>query len=372
MKNSLYIHIPFCSKRCYYCDFYSTIYRKDLAAALIDVFCQQIESCDLAFDTVYIGGGTPTVLALDLLKKLFLKLRPITRGCKEFTVEANPESLDEDKISLLLDYGVNRVSIGCQSFSDLKLNFLGRSHSAKQAISSVEEAKKKGFDNISMDLIYGLPMESRKLWQEDLTIATQLPVTHLSAYMLTYEKGTNLYRGLEAGKISPLSSDKVVLMYKQMVDYFTKNKFFQYEISNFSKKGFKSIHNSNYWKNKSYLGLGPSACSFILGKRQRNISSLPKYIKAVKEKEKIWEYSEKLSPAASAKETAALKIRTKEGIDFSWFRQKTGFSFLEIEQEALMLLLKQKLIKYGRGSRKKIELTKKGFLFADTVSATFL
>ncbi|MCF7873234.1 MAG: radical SAM family heme chaperone HemW [Candidatus Omnitrophica bacterium] len=372
MENSLYIHIPFCSKRCYYCDFYSTIYQRDLAEALINVFDRQIENFDSVFDTVYIGGGTPTVLTLDLLERLLLKLKSVTREVKEFTVEANPESLDEDKISLFLDHGVDRISIGCQSFSNLKLNFLGRAHSVKQAISSIEKAKKKGFDNISIDLIYGLPIESYKLWQEDFVKATKFPVTHISAYMLTYEKGTCLSRSLEAGKILSLSSDKVALMYKQMIDYFTKSKFFQYEISNFSKKGFKAIHNSRYWENQSYIGLGPSASSYFSGIRRRNISSLPKYIKAVKENTKVWEYSEKLSLVASAKETAALKIRTIEGIEFNWFRQKTGFDFLKLEKEPLAALFNQKLVKWAKGGKKAIKLTRKGFLFADTVSATFL
>jgi oxygen-independent coproporphyrinogen III oxidase len=369
---SLYIHIPFCQSRCGYCDFYTTIYKRDIAVSFVSVLAEQIKRLDYNFETIYIGGGTPTILDIDLIEKLLKELKRLTGAVKEFTIEANPDSLNEDKLKLFSNYPVNRISIGCQSFSDFKLNFLGRVHSAKQAISSIEKAKKKGFDNISMDLIYGLPMESYELWQEDLSIATKLPVTHLSAYMLTYEKGTNLSRSLEKGKISPLSSDKVVWMYKQMIDYFTKNKFFQYEISNFSKKGFKSIHNSNYWENKSYLGLGPSACSFVSGKRQRNISSLPKYIKAAKEKKKIWEYSEKLSASAAAKETAALKIRTTEGVGFNWFRQKTGFDLLKLEQKVLPELFQEKLVENISLGKKGIKLTRKGVLFADTVSSAFL
>ncbi|MCF7887626.1 MAG: radical SAM family heme chaperone HemW [Candidatus Omnitrophica bacterium] len=369
---SLYIHIPFCQSRCGYCDFYTTIYKRNIAVSFVSVLAEQIRKLDCNFETIYIGGGTPTILDIDLIEKLLKELKRLTGAVKEFTIEANPDSLSEDKLKLFSDYSVNRISIGCQSFNKQKLDFLDRAHSVKQALDAIEKAKKSGFNDISIDLIYGLPAESYKVWQKDLDRAIKLPVTHLSAYMLTYEKGTSLYRRLKAGGFLPLTSGKVAQMYEQLIEQLEKSNFFQYEISNFSKKKSEAIHNLRYWENKPYMGLGPSAASFSGGRRQRNISCLPKYIEAVRKQEKIWEYSEKLSPFAAAKETAALKIRTKEGVDFNWFRQKTGFSFLEIERKVLPLLLKQKLIKYGKDSRKRIKLTKKGFLFADTVSATFL
>jgi oxygen-independent coproporphyrinogen-3 oxidase len=372
MKKSLYIHIPFCQSRCAYCDFYSTVYRRDLAASFILALAEQLKSLNYNFETIYIGGGTPTILDTDLTEKLLKELKKLSGDVKEFTIEANPESIDADKIKLFLDYGANRISIGCQSFDDQKLKFLGRVHCAAQTLKSLRLAKNIGFDNISIDLIYGLPNESLKSWEKELTRAGELPITHLSAYMLTYEKGTRLFKNLQNKKFLPLATDKVAEMYKQLINQLAAKKIFQYEISNFAKKGCRSIHNCRYWENESYIGLGPSASSFVEGLRQKNISSLEKYITALKNGKQIWEHSEKLSRLAAAKETAALKIRMAEGLDFSWFRKKTGFDFLKIEKEALPLLLKQKLIKYSQGSRKKIQLTRKGFLFADTVSAAFL
>ncbi|MFO8053072.1 MAG: radical SAM family heme chaperone HemW [Candidatus Omnitrophota bacterium] len=372
MKKSLYIHIPFCQSRCTYCDFYTTIYKRTMAVSFLSVLVKQIKKLDCNFETIYIGGGTPTVLDIDLIEKLLKELEKIAGEAKEFTIEANPESLDEDKIRLFSDYSVNRISIGCQSFSDQKLNFLGRIHSAEQALDSVEKVKRRGFDNISIDLIYGLPSESYKLWQKDLVKARELPVTHLSAYMLTYEKGSCLYKRFEAGEFLPLASDKIAQMYKQLIGQLEEKEFFQYEISNFSKKKFKSIHNFRYWENKPYIGLGPSAASFFAGKRQRNISCLPEYIKAVRKNEKIWEYSEKLSSFQAAKEAAALKIRTREGISFSWFKQKTGFDFQELEKDSLPKLFEQGLIKQTKNGKEAIKLTKKGLLFADSVSAALL
>lgn len=372
--NSLYIHIPFCSNRCSYCDFYSTIYKEDLADSFLDAICEQIACFDSNFETIYIGGGTPTALNVGQLEKLLIRITRLAKGIKEFTVEANPESLDKEKIDLFYRYGVNRISIGVQSFQNQKLRFLGRAHRARQAFNSIEMIKKKGFQNISIDLIYGLPGETFEILAKDIDKATELPITHLSAYMLTYEKGTCLSKRLENNKFLPLTDDKVSKMYHKLIRLLNEKKFFQYEISNFAKTGFRSIHNYKYWKNEFYQGLGPSAVSFLGKKRQKNISCLYRYIKAVKKSQKIWEYSEKLTDLAAAKETAALKIRTIEGIDFNWFVNKTGFNFLRLEQEPVPELIRQKLIRYKYKNRAKIgiTLTKRGILFADTVSSAFL
>lgn len=374
MMKSLYIHIPFCSSRCLYCDFYSRIYQKELADSFLAAICEQIDLFDFNFETIYIGGGTPTALDIGQLKKMLIKIKRFTNKGSEFTVEVNPESLNKEKIDLFYEYGVNRISIGVQSFQNQKLKFLGRAHTAKQAFDSIKMINKKGFQNISIDLIYGLPGETFKILAKDIIKATELPITHLSAYMLTYEKGTPLFKKLKNNKFLSLPEDKVSKMYSKLIDLLKEKKFFQYEISNFSKKGFKSIHNFKYWKNEPYLGLGPSAVSFFGKTRKKNISCLQRYIKAVKEKEEIWEYSEKLTKLAAAKETAALKVRTIEGIDFNWFLQKTGFNFLELEEKSLPELINQKLVqyRYENGAKMGVTLTKKGILFADTVSRDFL
>lgn len=371
MCKSLYIHIPFCRRRCIYCDFYSLSYKESAANSLINTLCRQIAALEPVYETIYVGGGTPTALSFPLLKKLFIQLLKVSRKALEFTVEANPESLSKDKIRLFADYRVNRLSVGCQSFNFKKLQFLERAHTRAQAVAAVENVKKYGFENISLDLIFGLPIESDKTWKEDLKQAVNLPVKHLSFYMLTYEEKTRLYEALRSGKFTALSDEKVAFMYQEAIAYLFSHGFKQYEISNFSQKGFRCQHNFRYWLNEPYLGLGPSAVSFWQRRRQKNISSVAKYIEAVKSKARIWDYHQELSELESARETAALKIRTTEGINLKWFKEKTGFALKDLLGESFKALLREKLIRYER-KREIIALTQKGTLFADTVSSEFL
>ncbi len=371
MLKSLYIHIPFCKNQCGYCDFYRVIYRRGLAASLVDVLIKQIENLDYSFETIYIGGGTPTILSFDLLKKLLLKLYRKAAADKEFTIEANPDSLTQDKLKLFFDLGVNRISIGCQSFSDRKLAFLERTHTAKQALASVESARKVGFKNISVDLIFGLPAESDKIWQKDLTQAVDLPLGHISLYMLTYEKKTRLFKRMTQKEFIPLSEEKLVFMYKKAISYLKQKKIIQYEISNFAQEGFRCLHNLRYWENESYLGLGPSAVSFFAKKRRKNIASVSEYIRVAARGGEYWESVEELSGLPRARETAALKIRTIEGINLEWFRRKTGFRLESLLSDSLSRLLDKKLIAYDK-QKEAIMLTQKGILFADTVSSEFV
>jgi oxygen-independent coproporphyrinogen-3 oxidase len=347
-------------------------YQKDLAATFIEILCGQIKKLENNFFTIYIGGGTPTVLDLPLLEKLLdslIKFSPC-----EFSIEANPESLDKDKIKLFLDKGINRLSIGVQSLREEKLKKLGRLHSVKQAKEKIFLVKKCGFKNINIDLIFGVWQENFRSWQKELKEATELPITHISCYSLTYEKGTSLYREVKAKRIIPLEDKKVADMYRYTLDYLPKKGFLQYEVSNFSKKGFLCKHNLNYWCNNPYLGLGPTATSYIKGVRMQNVSSVKEYIKRVKEDKEIIVKKERLSLKRKAKEYASLKIRCKEGIDFEEFKRKAGFDFWELEKEELSFLLEHKLIEFKKRNKeiKGIYLTKKGFLFADTVSSTFL
>jgi oxygen-independent coproporphyrinogen-3 oxidase len=371
-KPSLYIHIPFCRRKCLYCDFYSINYKKDIASSYIDILCRQIKQLNNDFSTIYIGGGTPTVLEFKLLKKFLKTLRKFS--VEEFTIEANPESLTQKKIKLFLDEGINRLSIGIQSLKEEKLKKLGRLHSEKEAKEAVFLTKRSGFKNVNIDLIFGVWQENFRSWQKELKEATELPITHISCYSLTYEKGTPLYREVKAKRIIPLEDKKIADMYKYTLDYLPKKGFLQYEVSNFSKKGYQCKHNLNYWQNGSYLGLGPSASSYIEGVRSKNISSVKEYIKRVRENKPIIVEKEKLSLKRRVKEYASLKIRCKEGIDFEEFRRKTGFDFWELEGENIKHLIDYKLIKFKRKNKKIIgvALTKKGFLFSDTASAYFV
>lgn len=371
---SLYIHIPFCVKKCIYCDFCSVNYTKNIAEVYVDALCGQIRKLDKDFYTIYIGGGTPTILDFRLIKQLLNELRVISKRAIEFTVEANPDSMTRDKIKLFQELGVNRISIGVQSLNNTKLSKLGRLHSAEKAFSSVYLAREEGFKNINIDLIFGVWQETMAEWKKDLGDAVKLPVTHISSYSLTYEKRTPLSKLLKKRKVVQIDDSLAAKMYEHTMNFLPKHNFLQYEISNFAKKGFECKHNCSYWKNEPYVGLGVSAVSYCEGQRMRNTSDIQKYISALKHAKSPVIYREKLSAKKSAKELAAIKIRTSEGINLGWFRQKTGFDFFDLEKNALSSLVSQKLLTCRKAGIKEaaICLTKKGFLFCDSVSTQLL
>ncbi len=374
MTPSLYVHIPFCAKKCGYCDFYSIAYEEGPAAAYVDALAAQINGINSSVSTVFIGGGTPSALGSPLLKKLLRAARRLAAEGAEFTVEANPESLDAGKLRLLLDEGANRLSIGVQSFDDRKLKRLGRIHSAKKAVDSVMLAKKKGFADLNIDLIFGAPGETLNDCYSELARAVKLPVTHISCYGLTYEKGTTLYNARKCGNIIPVDEECTAQMYSFAIGYLPRHGFRHYEVSNFAKKGFECRHNLNYWRNDEYIGLGPSAVSYIGGIRKRHVPDVWEYINRANAGKSTIVSSERLTGERKAKETAAVKIRTAEGIDFSWFKKKTGFALGELEADALRKLTGAGLIKYkkAKGRAAAVSLTKKGFLFCDTVSSELL
>ncbi len=372
--NSLYIHIPFCRRKCLYCDFYSVAYDENLARAYTDVLCEQIKRSDGQFSTIYIGGGTPTILGGSSWNKLLPALKSHISQGAEFTIEANPESLSKEILKLFSASGTNRLSLGLQSFNDKKLKDLGRIHNAACAQEAVIMAKSAGFNNISIDLIFGIWNESPGDWKEELEKAVTLPVTHISCYGLTYEKGTPLFEMKEKGAIAPLEDEGAARMYEYAQDFLEKKGFVRYEVSNFAKEGFFCKHNLNYWENNPYLGLGASAVSYIDGVRKENIPDAKEYIGRVKAGKDLTVFQEELSSVDRAKETAAVKIRTREGIYFDWFRRKTGLDFCELESAALARLTDTGLISYNMLDFKPagVSLTSKGFLFSDTVCGAFL
>tara|TARA_B100000315_G_scaffold260701_1_gene324211 strand:+ start:2031 stop:3161 length:1131 start_codon:yes stop_codon:yes gene_type:complete len=371
---SLYLHTPFCRKKCLYCDFLSAEYDRSLASAYIDTICFQIENLKEKFDTIYLGGGTPTVLEIPLLRKILSALeKRRARDC-EFSLEANPESLTKSKVKLFLEKGVNRLSIGIQSLRDEKLKQLGRIHTAQQALKAIDISRGGGFKNISLDMIFGLWDESFGQWQKELERIVRLPITHISAYALTYEPGTPLSDKVVDKKIAPLDEGRVAKMFNFNISYLAKKGFKPYEVSNFAKNGFVCQHNYNYWLNNQYQALGVSAVSYLKGVRKRRINSVFEYIKLFKERKSNILETEELTPINRAKETAALKIRTIAGIDFDWFFQETGFDFLKLQGKYLEELREKGLIrdKKRNGSYKGILLSKKGLLHCDEVSSTFL
>jgi len=390
---SLYIHIPFCKRNCHYCDFYSVVtdgchceppkaakQSFPLAQDYVSALISQIEPLQQRFNTVYIGGGTPTALPKAQLGELLKSLSKNITKDTEFTVEANPESLDDKKTKLLLDCGVNRLSIGLQSLDDRKLKKLGRIHNAAKAVEAIRRAAKLGFADLSADLIFGVWGEDLHSWERELEEAAKLPITHISCYSLTYENGTPLFNALKNKSVAPLDDDTVAAMYETAIDRLGLRGFKQYEISSFAKNGRRSIHNMSYWDNNPYIGLGASAVSYIDGTRSKNIADVAEYITRVNEGRSLAESSEKLSPVKRARETAAVKIRTKDGIDFAWFKAKTGYDFFELESKAIAGLISNGFIKYKKdsatgapvGAPTGIALKRKGFLFCDTVSSALL
>ena len=356
----LYIHIPFCRKKCLYCDFYSRGFSSVLAEQYLAVLLRQLSVVDYRFSTIFIGGGTPTVLTDSQLTLLLKDVAKKTIRGGEFTIEANPESLSREKIKIMLAGGVNRLSFGVQSFNGKKLQKLGRIHTASCAQDKILLAHKMGFKNISLDLIFGVWGETLLQWQKDLKAASKLPVKHISAYSLSYEQNTPLFKLKANGVIALLSEAKVAVMYKAAMGFLPNHGFSQYEVSNFACKGFECRHNLNYWDNGEYLGLGPSAASYIDGVRSRNAARLGDYIKRVKANKSVIVFKEKLSKEKARREAAAVKVRTASGIDFD-----------PIFSSEITALSKRGLVEHCR-KNKGIRLTKKGFLFCDEVSATFV
>jgi oxygen-independent coproporphyrinogen-3 oxidase len=374
MAKTLYIHIPFCRQKCFYCDFCSIPYDPALAGRYADILCRQFKSLNGSFSSIYVGGGTPTVLGLKLLRKIFGGLRLFSRGCREFSVEANPESLTADKLALFRDNGVNRISIGVQSFDDAKLKKLGRCHDSAQARAAVRLARQSGFKNISIDLIFGAPGECLREWKKDLAQACSLPVTHVSAYALSYERGTRLWETFKKTAVDPPEDDMAAAMYEYTMQYLPRKGFRQYEISNFAIKGFACRHNLSYWQGDEYVGIGAAAVSYVNGRRITNDDDVSRFIKKAAADKSVAVGRDSLPVLSRAKEAAAVKIRTREGIDFGWFRRRFGVDFMLLENEAVDGLLGKKLIAYIRrnGKIKGVRFTRKGFLFGDEASSALV
>jgi len=374
MNESLYIHIPFCRKKCIYCDFYSIDYRSDLADSYLEVLCHQIKKLPSAFRTVYIGGGTPSVLPLRHWRALLAALQHKKSRVCEFTVEVNPESLSCQLLELFRRHGVNRISIGLQSLREEKLKKLSRPHCVQEALTAVYLSQKCGFNNISIDCIFGVWQETFSAWKKELQDIARLPVQHISVYCLTYEKGTPLFEKITNMQIKPLGDAITARMYRYALDYLPRRGFQHYEVSNFAKNGFCCQHNLVYWRNDAYWALGAGAVSCRSGRREKTTTDIRRYLEAGFCPAGSITESESLSPQSRARETAALKIRTKEGIDFCWFKKSTGFSFLDLYADTVGQLSSSGLVRQWRRKTKPagIRLTKKGFLYCDEVSSALL
>lgn len=370
----IYIHIPFCRLKCYYCDFYKTVntsHIKKFIKTLQKEIVQRknyLESEPV--ETIYFGGGTPSVLTgseitgiLDFISQQFNVLSTV-----EITFEANPDDLSTEYLHEIYQSGVRRLSIGIQSFQNEYLKKMNRRHDAAQAIEAVENAAKIGFNDISADLIYGLPGLTRAQWKSDLIRVFQLPVQHLSAYHLTYHKGTPFYTWLKKGTLKALNEEDSIRQFQMLIRMAHENGFEQYEISNFAKEGKYSKHNSSYWKGVKYLGLGPSAHSFNGVSRSWNVSNIESYIKAV---DAAISYSETeiLTEKNKYNEYVITRIRTKWGVSTDEIKTVFGIEKADWFQKNIEKYISLKLVKQQNTI---FTLTEKGMFVSDDIMTNLM
>lgn len=331
-RASIYIHIPFCVKKCVYCDFYSKT-RLSLIPEYVDSVQKEIEKRSVneeKIHTLYFGGGTPSLLPVEAVDRLLQSVEKnfsVSRDA-EITLEVNPGTIDAVYLSDLKHIGINRLSIGVQSFDDNKLNFLGRIHTADQALKTIETAEKVGFSNISIDLIYGVPHETLDAWLKDLKSAVRMNPSHLSCYMLTIEPGTPLHQQLEKGQIDPVDNDTLSELFRKTVLFLDGFDYEQYEISSFSNtRQARSRHNSAYWNMTPYYGFGAAAHSYDGETRSWNIRNIETYIKEMTAGRQPVQGRETLTLEQNILEMIMLRLRTREGLDLKQFETLSGISF---------------------------------------------
>ncbi len=372
--SGFYIHIPFCSKRCHYCDFYSNTnlnLRESFVEALLGEIRQRKDYLpDPKIDTIYFGGGTPSLLSPEHFEKIFAAIQAdyMVSENAEITFEANPDDLTPEYLSSLADLPFNRISIGIQSFDDNDLKRLNRRHSGEEARQSVQHAKDAGFKNISIDLIYGLPFQTIEGWQEQLQKALDCGVQHISAYGLTYEEGTVLWKQLKNNSLQPVDEDTMNKMYFILRETLQKSGYEAYEISNFALSGFRSRHNSSYWKQIPYLGVGPSAHSYDGDSRQWNVPSLPDYIKGIQEGNKVSE-RECLSVYERYNDFILLSLRTSEGLNLTELEARFGSQLKQYCLQNIKTFIETEKVNYEGDV---IRLYPEGILISDMILAELM
>lgn len=365
MAGYLYIHIPFCLKKCIYCDFYSVSDSKFIIGAYMTALCKELEmrkEYTGKLGGIYIGGGTPSILKGKDIATIMDKIRSTCHisAAAEITSEANPGTLTESGIKGMLNAGINRISIGVQSLSDKELSLLGRMHDAAEAIAAVTTARKGGFGNISLDLIYGIPGQDLVSWKRTLEKIVSLHSEHISAYELTPEKNTVLYEQLEKGRLHLPDEDEVAEMYYTAIDILTEAGYKHYEISNFALPNLQCRHNLNYWDRGEYLGIGAGAHSFLNGRRISNICDVRQYIHDVELGTSPIAEETLLTRREEIEETLFLGLRKTDGFDI----ELIPANITEHLKEALDDLSHQGLLDLSGGH---IKLTRKGLIICNSV-----
>jgi oxygen-independent coproporphyrinogen-3 oxidase len=373
--SGIYIHIPFCIRKCPYCDFYSTTDLSLRQAFLESLLCEMervSRNVNFHFDSLYIGGGTPSVLEAKDIDRIintaykYFRMLPDA----EITAEVNPGTVTSQKLKDYRSSGINRLNIGVQSFQDENLHFLGRIHSAQEAYSSVRHAQQAGFENIGLDFIYGIPSQSEKSWFSDLQTAVELSPAHLSCYTLTYEQGTVMEANLRKGQIQPLPEDEAAALFEATGVFLAQHGYERYEISNFARSvSERSRHNQKYWSGVPYLGFGPSAHSFLPPERYWNLRSVKAYIEAVKSGRLPAAEREILTEEQQITEAIFLGLRKSEGIDIDAFDKKFDKNFKALFGEVIKNLETEGLI---TTEKNHCALSARGMLLLDSVVSMFL
>lgn len=363
MIEHLYIHIPFCPNICPYCAFYKESAGRERVETFIDALLieTKVHASSLLPKTIFLGGGTPSALSYSQMERLLKGIhdRLDLSVLREWTIEMNPATVASDKAQLLRSAGINRVSMGVQSWDDAVLKTLGRTHSAAKAKESFYLLREKGFENISIDLIFGIPGQSLDSWKKTLEQSLALNPEHISAYGLTYEEDTEFFKLLGKGMMKPnehLEADQFELA----ADFLKEHGYRQYEVSNYAKIGKEAAHNMAYWLGHDYLGLGPSAFSTVAGRRWRNIRETGIYSSSTMSGQTARDFEEEVSPSMLAAERAAFGLRTYHGLDFEK-AQPWQESIEKMEQNGLLYRTEDRWL-----------LTRRGLLLADSVGEIFV
>ena len=370
----MYIHIPFCKRRCLYCDFFSTTQlhrRQEYVEAVLQEIAERKDEAGEPIHTIYVGGGTPSQLdSIDI----FRILRTIgTNNAEEVTMEVNPADVTVKYLRELRQCGVNRLSVGVQSFKDELLQQIGRRHNGIQAINAVHGAQEAGFDNISIDLMYALPQQTQTLWKSDIELALRLGVQHISSYGLMYEEGTQLTRMRDKGELTPVDENTENEMYDYLCKRLNQAGFEHYELSNWALPGHRSRHNSSYWHNIPYLGAGAAAHSFDGKKRWSNPTSLTEYLEGMEDKRLQREY-EQLSTNEIYDEYVMTGLRTKDGIDLNDLTERFGYLMTDYLMNNAETHIKGGRLELINGSNGHniIRLTRRGLFVSNDVMSDLM
>jgi len=369
-ETAIYIHIPFCDHKCIYCDFYSIINYDNVSSYLASLkteinYYSKKFSNDRKIISIFFGGGTPSYMEPQYIQQIIdiVKENFFVADEAEITLETNPGTVDKEKLIEFKKSGINRISIGVQSFDDDELKFLTRIHNSETAVKTVRDSFESGIENISLDLIFNLPKQSKQKWLSNLEKAVALPIKHLSAYSLILEPGTILNKMVMDGKVKMQSEEHDADLYEMTIDFLTQNGYEQYEVSNFAKPGYQCIHNIAYWEYNDYIGFGTSAHSFVNGERWWNYSSLNFYNAAVKAKYNAVCGSEKLTDKQKLEEYVMLSLRS-EGLDIDALKNRFDLNWFAENQKLITELIEEK---YLILTDSFLKLTPKGYAVCDEI-----